>query len=397
MPFFAKIGNRSFPTSYVTVGAILFISIGLWTIPLLAGWTSFGLEDYVEYWAAGRLIARGENPYDPAAIHREELEASPDLTEAIMMWNPPWALTVAVPFGWLPPHMGHGIWLFLQSLLVFFCGDWVWQHYGGPPSHRWLACAVTLGFAPTFLAVRMGQITPLVLLGIVGFLHFQKRGQGFWAGAAASLAAIKPHLAVFFALALWLWLLQYRRWSIAFGGFVTLLVMTAIPLAYNPAVIGQYLFAVSQYPPRFLCPTPGSLLRLVFGEDKLWLNLIPAIFGLVWFGFHWRSRRHSWDWKDQVSILFFASLLTATYGVWPFDLVVLLLPVLHAAVTVFLSRNIHAARFGLTALFGFNVLAVLFMNVKYTDQYWNVWMTPMLLYCYWRLRGHGDGQLQSAE
>jgi hypothetical protein len=397
MPFSAKTESRYFPSGYVVVGAMLLISLGLWTVPWLAGWTSFGLEDFVEYWAAGRLNVQGENPYDPAAMYRQERDASPHLTEAIMMWNPPWALTFAMPFGWLPAQLGRGIWLFLHLLVVLICGDWVWRYYGGPLSFRWLAWVATLGFAPTFFVLRMGQIAPLVLLGIVGFLHFEKRGQWFWAGAAASLVAIKPHLAMLFAVALLVWGGQHRMWRVFVGGAAALLVMTVIPLAFNPEVIDQYRFAVSQYPPRFLCPTFGSLLRLGFGEEKLWLNYIPPIFGLAWFLFHWRSHRLSWVWKDQIDILLFMSLLTASYGVWPFDLVVLLIPLLHAAVMVFQSRNVNVATFSLTALLGFDVLALLFMNVKYTDQYWYLWMTPVVLYCFLRVRGQRDCILQNGQ
>jgi hypothetical protein len=178
------------------------------------------------------------------------------------------------------------------------------------------------------------------------------------------------------------------------GGAAAILVMTGIPLAFNPEVIDQYHFAVAQYPPRFLCPTFGSLLRLEFGEEKLWLNFIAPILGLAWFLFHWRRHRLSWEWKDQINILLFMSLLTASYGVWPFDLVVLLIPVLHVAVMVFQCRNVHMVSFSVTALLGFDILALLFMNVKYTDQYWHLWMTPMVLYCFLRLRGQRDCQLQ---
>jgi hypothetical protein len=31
-------------------------------------------------------------------------------------------------------------------------------------------------------------------------------------------------------------------------------------------------------------------------------------------------------------------------------------------------------------------MAFFLMNVRYTDQYWHVWMTPMILYCYLSLR-----------
>src|SRR5262245_54052354 len=49
------------------------------------------LHDFVEYWAAGRLLADGENPYDPEKVKDLEKEAG-RTEEPILMWNPPWAL-----------------------------------------------------------------------------------------------------------------------------------------------------------------------------------------------------------------------------------------------------------------------------------------------------------------
>ena len=74
---------------------------------LLADPTVWPPDDFVEYWAAGRLNAVGENPYDPSILHQCERLVSPHLTEAIMMWNPPWSLSIAMPFGFLPVH-DHG-------------------------------------------------------------------------------------------------------------------------------------------------------------------------------------------------------------------------------------------------------------------------------------------------
>jgi hypothetical protein len=347
------------------------------------------LQDFVEYWAAGRLNALGQNPYDPVTLHHQEQEASPNLTEAIMMWNPPWTLTVAMPFGLLPPRAGFVVWLLLQLAVVLGCVDWLWRYYGGPARFRWVAWAVSLGFAPTFFVLRMGQIGPLILLGITGFLYLEQRAgrrRYGWAGAVVVLAAIKPHLVYLFALAVLLWALERRRWSLLAGGTLALAILTAIPLACNPKVIQQYRYALSAYPPQFLCPTIGALLRLAFGMERLWLQFIPMIFGLGWFALHWLRHRRTWVWADQTPVLLLASFLTASYGVWSFDLVVLLVPLVQTAVGVWCSQRPGMAIFALITLLGFDAMALATMNVRYTDQYWHVWMTPMVLYSYLTLR-----------
>jgi hypothetical protein len=366
--------------------AVVAAGLGLLAVHQVVDLTTVSVQDYVEYWAAGRLNAQGLNPYDSDALYHQELQASPALTEAIMMWNPPWTLAVAMPFGLLPARAGFVAWLWLNLSVVLVCADWLWGYFGGPARRRWLAWAVCLLFAPTFFVLRMGQITPLILLALVGFLYFEQHGRLALAGAAVALAAIKPHLALFVGLALLLWAVDRRRWSVLAGGALMLAILTAIPLACNPQVLRQYQDAMTHSPPRMLSPTLGALLRVAFGLDKLWLQYVPAGFGLAWFAFHWSRHCRRWVWAEQVPVLLIASFLTASYGAWQFDLVVLLIPVLQLAVWVSRPDRSRDVGFALMAFLGFDAIALFLMDIRYTDQYWHVWMTPMILYCYLSLR-----------
>src|SRR5262245_20325969 len=68
-------------------------------------------KDFLEYWGAGRLNLRGENPYDPARLLAEQRTVDPDRREAVMMWNPPPALAVYEPLGWLPARWAALVWI----------------------------------------------------------------------------------------------------------------------------------------------------------------------------------------------------------------------------------------------------------------------------------------------
>jgi hypothetical protein len=362
------------------------IGLGVLALPWFSDPGSTALQDFVEYWAAGRANARGDNPYDPATLYALEKEVNPALTNAIMMWNPPWTLSLVMLFGLLPVWPGYFLWLLLQLAMMLLAADWLWRYYGGPVRFRWLAWLVCLGFVPCFLVLRLAQISPLVLVGVIGFLAFMKRGRPGWAGAMLLLALIKPHIVSLFVVAVGLWSLRERRWSIFTGGALAVVALTAAPLACNPHVWHQYQEAVATRPPEMLSPTIGSLLRLAFGLDKLWLQFLPLKFGLVWVVVHWYRHRDSWYWGEQAPWLLMASFLTASYGAWPFDLVVLLVPVIQVAVGVFRARTAAVTAFALIALLGFDILAVLLLNVRWSEQHWHVWMTPMLLYCYVSLR-----------
>src|SRR5262249_31119857 len=157
------------------------------------------------------------------------------------------------------------------------------------------------------------------------FLCMNRAGRPGLAGAAAVLLAIKPHLVFLFGFALLLWAVDRRRWRVLAGGALAGLAATALPPARHPPLLGPYWEALAHRPPAvWLSPTCGSLLRLAFGEDCFQLQFVPPLLGLLWFLVHWRRCRRTWDWGEQAPLLLLVSFLTAPYGAWPFDLVVLL-------------------------------------------------------------------------
>jgi hypothetical protein len=385
MPSSVELAGSRRTWSAALVLATAGVASALVALPWLTDPGSLSMQDFVEYWAAGRLNALGANPYDPAALFCQEQTASPELTNAIMMWNPPWTLSIAMPFGVLPARAGLVLWLCLQAAFILVCADVLWRYYGGPARHRWFAWLISMAFVPSLMVLRLGQISPLVLLGVVGFLICERNGRLGWAGACAVLAAAKPHLVFLFGVALLLWAWDRRHWRVILGGVIALAGLTTLPLVCNLRVLEQYHDALGRRPPEMLSPTLGALLRLAFGLDKLWLQYVPLLLGLAWLVIHWARHRQRWEWAEQTPVLLLASFLTAPYGAWQFDLVVLLIPVLQAAVWVHDRPRIGIIGFALVALVAFDGLALVLMNVHWSEQYWHVWMTPMILYCYMAL------------
>ncbi len=367
-------------------GALLLASLAL-AAQLARSGLHLPLYDFVEYWAAGRLNAQGANPYDPELIH--QLERATGRTEdGVLMWNPPWTLPLVMPFGLLPAQPAHLVWLLVQLGVLLLGTALLWRIQGGADDDRWLAWALTFTFLPTYFALTAGQISPLLLLGAVAFLALEKRGQWALAGAATVLLAIKPHLTYLFWLALLLWALQHRRWSLLLGGALTGLALTALALLCNPDVLGQYWHTITTHPPaQYRSPTLGTLLRLALGAEHFRLQFLALVPGLVWFVPYWLRQRRNWQWSHQMPLLLLASMLTAAYGAWPFDLVLLLVPILHSA--VLLCHDRHRARLALLGYALINVLA-LALIIGRAEYFWFLWMTPALLVVY-RFAGSEGG------
>ena len=197
------------------------------------------VDDFVEYWAAGRLNIAGRNPYLGDALLPLQQQVGWPKVEPLMMWNPPWALTLTTLFS-LPGYpLGRLLWLVTNIAVVFVSADTLWRYYGGAPRQRWISWGLSFTWMPTLVVLANGQISPLILLGAVGFLYFLRRRRWEWAGAAAILMSIKPHLLYLFWLALILWIISERRWRVALGCGLALVALLAMPLICNPAVIFQ--------------------------------------------------------------------------------------------------------------------------------------------------------------
>jgi hypothetical protein len=362
------------------VAALLLALAGLAAIVTRPGHapTILPLHDFVEYWAAGRLVVTGENPYDPERMHELERQAG-RTDEAILMWNPPWVLPLVAPLGLLDVRTAHLLWMLFHLGVIAFCADVLWRLHDGNPSARIVALLVAFTFLPSWFALLAGQISPLLLLGAVAFLGLLRRGNDFAAGAATALLAVKPHLAYLFWLALLLWAVQQRRWRVLLGGALMGLALTGIALALDSGVLGHYWQTFTQKPPeQYRSPTLGTLLRLTLGGGSFRWQFLPMLPGLVWLVIHWLRQRTAWEWHEQLPLLLLVGMLTAAYGAWPFDLVVLLLPVV--ALAARLSQHATPARWlAATAVhLAINGLALALMAHE-AEYLAFVWMTPALL------------------
>ena len=359
---------------------------------LLADPTVWPPDDFVEYWAAAALTLDGRNPYDPALLLPLQKAAGRDTDEAVMMWNPPWSLAVVLPLGLMPARVAQLLWLLANLAAVGYCGDRLWLLLGGDRSRRWAGWAVAVAFLPTLFALQSGQIGPLLLLGAVLFLACERRGWPVLAGAATVLLAVKPHLAYLVWLAILCDAVARRRFGVIVGGLLVGTAATLIPLAFNPQVLNQYADALANRPPQqWVSPTLGTVLRLWLGEDRFRLQFVPVAVGLAWFAWHWRRTAARWDWCEQVPLLLLVSFVTAPYGAWPFDMVLLLpavvgLVVRGGSVGDGQPRPVaHASgsdgRFVLAALLAIN-LGCLALNLRGVTSFWFIWVSPAVLAVY---------------
>lgn len=364
------------PVLALAVGAALVALVATRT-HALDRWLSL---DFLEYWAAGRLNARGENPYDPAGVLAEQRLADPHRRAAVMMWNPPPALAVYMPLAPLPAPLAALLWVGLQLYAVLYATKLLWGVYA-PDCPQWPPALVAASSAGTWWLVVYGQNTGLLLLGLAGFLHFTKKEKPLAAGACAALTALKPHLLAVFGVLLVADALTRRgAKSLAAGvGVIALALLAAV--AANPDVVGQFVEAV-RHPPEgatplseWWLPVPAFWLREWAAPAQFWVQFVPCAVACTAFLAYrfWKGRE--WSWERELPLAVAVSVLTTPYGGWVFDLPVLLVPAVWAA-----ARLVRAGRWPLAAVFVLGqaaVTAVSFARPAGLHEYW--WLAPAIL------------------
>lgn len=338
-------------------------------------------HDFLQYWAAGRLNATGGNPYDADQLVELQRGAVRDEDRPTFMWNPPWVLTLAMPFGLLPMRLAQLLWLAAQLAGVVWAADVLWNVYAGPVRWRPFMWAGAILFYPVMYLLFLGQSGGWLLIGLAGFLAAAARGPVALA-ALTALAAVKPHLFLPFWVCLALNATRDRRqaallgWGVA-AGVAAILVAWAV----NPEVWHQYLAAVTRpesdtHRPLWVWQHPllGYRLRILLDPGAFWLQMLPAFALLATAPAYWWFRRVNWDWRTELPRLLFAGLIAAPYGAWEHDQLVLLVPVL--AAFAHLARDCSRLRLvvAVGVLVAINAAA---MTIRASQEF--VWVPPALL------------------
>ncbi|MCP5095081.1 MAG: DUF2029 domain-containing protein [Chloroflexi bacterium] len=297
---------------------------------------STGIGDFRAYWSAAYLLADSQNFADPDLLYATEQEHTDWTgTFSVVTWNPPWLLTLLLPFALVSFWRAAWLWMLTNILLVFVGSVMIWQTTAvSPKSRRWGPLAPLFGllFTPTLVALHMGQINTLVFFGIASYLYFYQKERPFIAGAALVLTLVKPHLVYITIPLLFLDALRKREWRMIAGTGVMLVGLTAVVFLLRPDFLIDYSSTVSGG--NLLAwetPTLGGILALLFGWQGFKLMGILFLPLSIWL---W------WQYKDQithnslVAISLLVSVITAPFG-WNYDVIVLLMPLLQLIVWLF--------------------------------------------------------------
>jgi len=305
------------------------------------------LDDFLTYWTAGRLNAQGVNPYDADRVL--ELQRAVGWTKpfAYRIWYPPWTIGLFMPLGSMPQPTARFVWYLLTIGTVVVCADWLWRAYGGDPAKRGVAWLVAASFAPVPIVWKTGQVSPIMLIGVVGFLAGMRAGRPLRAGACLALTAAKPQLAYLVWPALALDVLRTRDVRPVVSLAITIAILFGAASIANPDVLAQFIAVNGAEPPHltmapYVLPSaPGTVLRWAAvrfaGTDVPSLQFLPTLVGFVWLLVYWRRRGNEWSWLEDMPYVLLVSFATTSWC-WVYDEPLLLIPLIQAAVALTARR-----------------------------------------------------------
>ena len=358
------------PVRVIAAAVLAFAAIGL--LMLTMNNEDLGRRDYAQYWAAGKQLVHGQDPYDLAAILKVENLAGAHKSQAQVSFSPPFSLLFALPLGYLDLRTGGILWMVAIGASLFASVQILKEIYGNDGSLH----LVGYLFAPVFACLMVGQLDIFLLLGIVLFLKLHAT-RPFLAGAVLFPLATKPHLFLPFALVLLAWSINRREFRVLLGGLSTLVGSTLVILMIDVHAWSQYFGMLQLVKPTHLfIPSWSVQLRAAINPQAVWLQFIPECVccaSALWF--FW-TRRNWWDWKEDGATVLLLSVLCAAYA-WFYDEVIVL-----PAIFVSLHRREREGRsLVLFGVFAFAALLEVMWRVDLADVYY-LWTTPAWLAWY---------------
>jgi hypothetical protein len=317
----------------ISTVAFAFTIVGI--IVSVLGSDAAGRRDFAEYWASGYQLAHHANPYDGNAIlGLERSIGSSPTVPVLIMWNPPSALLLVLPLGFLGPQTADLLWslLLLASLVVSV--QMVRIMNGRPKNQLHL---LGYSFAPALVCLMAGQVSLFMLLGLVLFLYLHQ-SRPFLAGVSLWLCLLKPHLFLPVGVVLLVWAVTTRSYKLLAGVVAALGFSIGVAVLWDPLVWVHYVQMMSATTAQLQqepIPCLSIILRWAISRKTMWLQYVPSILCCIWALAYYRKHRDRWDWIEHGGLLTLVSVLFAPYT-WFVDQAILIPALLHG---VYLARS----------------------------------------------------------
>jgi len=210
----AKVANP-WPINWLLLAPLFSLRVWMSIVPQK-------LYDFIFYWNSGRLFFAGGQPYSQSAMRAAMVAMGGNPRLAVMTFCPPWGMPVTGLMAILPFYLARTTWFGVSLALDLFSAAGLSLYFGGTKRKLWIAIIILATFIPCGAAEMLGQITPLMLASLTALLFLLRWKHNFAAGLMLYGLGFKPQLVFLFLVAIFLWIVKTRAWTVAAGAALAL-------------------------------------------------------------------------------------------------------------------------------------------------------------------------------
>jgi hypothetical protein len=323
------------PLSDLLVLTLLAIAISAVAFRVLP-WDNLS-PDSICYWTAAELVASGHSPYDAELQARIQKELGWDTVRNglgfyrfLPYFYPPWlalGTVLLLPLGFAGAKMA---WLFMNVELTLLAA-YLLRHSVPRVSPR-IPLVLLPVFIFTLLGGLLGQTSILILFLMAASWRLLAARRDHLAGFTLAWLTLKPQLTGLLLLALLLWGIRQRRWSLLRAFVITLALLCLASFILWPSWPLQMLSAPGETPPpTALYPSLGNSWLLVAKTAGLPPGSVRPLYLVVALPFVFAVLRSALGTDSRLTDVFSLAILAAFF-VSPYarhyDFPVLLIPAL---------------------------------------------------------------------
>jgi len=242
----------------------------------------------LQYRSAATLFLKGLNPYNKTLISdvQQKTWHGEPIDIPIIFYTPPMLLSLVFPMGLLSFKLSVFLWLSIMFALSLescvLCYNLFESIRKENRTVKFGLAFFFLTFFPFYTSFYFGQLTPLLLFGLVlSLVCFDRGNRGvvnnFLGGLCLSVTFLKPHLLYLFYIYIFILSIRGEKWKTLAGMMFGIIILTVFPVLYNPKIITYFFHSTKSPPVYWKSPTLGSFLQGMFQKYSVILRFIPTI------------------------------------------------------------------------------------------------------------------------
>jgi hypothetical protein len=253
---------------------------------------NIGSKDVLQYRSAATLFLKGLNPYNKtliADVQQKTWHGEP-MDIPIIFYIPPMLLSLVFPMALLSFKLSVFLWLSIMFALslesCLLCYNLFESIRKESRTVKFGLAFFFLTFFPFYTSFYFGQLSPLLLFGLVLSLVCFEQGNkeivnNFWGGLCLSVTFLKPHLLYLLYIYIFILSIRGKKWNILMGMMFGIIILLVFPVLYNPKIITYFIYSTQSPPVYWKTPTIGSFFQSMFQDHYAILKFIPSIIASV--------------------------------------------------------------------------------------------------------------------